>query len=529
MELRDLLLCNYDCEVTIKPSTGTPYTWTEAFVSFIKANDLLQLRIGQQGGNGIKTFQLTKNIKDCFSWKGAIANKVTLKTLNPSTKLSLVFQTKEAEDTVGGLLKKIQYSQIDVTTPPSAKPTIEPTYTKKRKAVTYASNPPVQKRLPAFTSIPFTPINNFDTIDEPKRKPNVTGKPKETEKSEEVEKQKHQKISSNDRAIFQSLENNDDFTVRAPSRSPVRSPVRYNGDKTSATVTPPRRLPSPFKAQQNANGQSSQNTSPIRTLFKQKSPVSSPRSSAGLSNLGNTCYVNSILQALLSLDSFCHALLNVNIDNPERVEGTLYQSLTKVLGLRLSNPHEMIEQDYLRECIARTSERFTKHQQEDSHEYLSMCINKLHHDIVDASQEFSDNCYEPEAKLCPVDDHFQCRVQSTLNCTQCSWKSTHYEIFRDLSLNLPDSSEWQCNDPNGVDIPTLLYQYFLDEQVTYKCEECHCTEAVVRKKVSRPPRTLVLHLKRFTKDTFGDACRKRSDCVQVQPTLNLGENSHMWV
>lgn len=36
MELRDLLLCNYDCEVTIKPSTGTPYTWTEAFVSFIK-------------------------------------------------------------------------------------------------------------------------------------------------------------------------------------------------------------------------------------------------------------------------------------------------------------------------------------------------------------------------------------------------------------------------------------------------------------------------------------------------------------
>lgn len=89
-----------------------------------------------------------------------------------------------------------------MTTPPSAKPTIEPTYTKKRKAVTYASNPPVQKRLPAFTSIPFTPINNFDTIDEPKRKPNVTGKPKETEKSEEVEKQKVSKMRGHFRNLM---------------------------------------------------------------------------------------------------------------------------------------------------------------------------------------------------------------------------------------------------------------------------------------------------------------------------------------
>jgi ubiquitin C-terminal hydrolase len=133
------------------------------------------------------------------------------------------------------------------------------------------------------------------------------------------------------------------------------------------------------------------------------------------------------------------------------------------MGFRISNPHEMIEPHYLRDCIARTSERFTKHQQEvmslthncfqrrrifnyrlqDSHEYLSLCLNKLHQDAVDVSNEFSDNCFEAEAKLCPVDDNFQCRVQSTLSCTQCSWKSTHYEIFRDLSLNLPDSSEWQ--------------------------------------------------------------------------------------
>lgn len=67
---------------------------------------------------------------------------------------------------------------------------------------------------------------------------------------------------------------------------------------------------------------------------------------------------------------------------------------------------------------------------------------------------------------------------------------------------------------------TLRYK---DEKVTYKCEECQCTEAIVRKKINRPPKTLVLHLKRFTKDMYDDVCRKRNDCIQVRPTLNLGK------
>jgi hypothetical protein len=36
MDIRDLTLRNYDCQVTIKPSSGNPLTWTEALVSFVK-------------------------------------------------------------------------------------------------------------------------------------------------------------------------------------------------------------------------------------------------------------------------------------------------------------------------------------------------------------------------------------------------------------------------------------------------------------------------------------------------------------
>ncbi|KAH8552780.1 hypothetical protein BGW37DRAFT_487147, partial [Umbelopsis sp. PMI_123] len=558
MDFGDLTLPNYDCQVTIKPSTGNPLTWTEALISFVKANDLLHLRITQSCGQEAKAFQLSKNIKSCFSWADTTANRVTLRTMNPNVKFTLNFQTKEAETAVGGLLKKIQYNLAEnEDNRPAISLNNTSIYAKKRKAVTYAGKPPVQKK--SSSAFSYAPLNNFDEVDQP---PKLTGKLSKPAAKPEVSKAlaaidnvteskkeatyttKHtiqKKISSSfapinnfddidepkiasktspsaARVTLSSLDNKSELNNHALSRSPTRSDTRSN----DACITPPRHPPSPFKPNQNSSQSSSQGSSPVKNGVKQRSPAFSPRSSSGLSNLGNTCYVNSTLQSLLSLKSFCRALLDVHIDSGDKIEGTLYQSLTKVLLLRISNPHEMIEQDDLRECIARTSERFTKHQQEDSHEYLSMCLNKLHNDTVDISEELDGSCFEKEGKCCPVDDHFQCRVTSTLSCTQCSWSSTHFEIFRDLSLNLPDSSEWQCNDPIGVDIPTLLYQYFMDEKVTYKCEECQCTEAIVRKKINRAPRTLVLHLKRFTKDMYDDVCRKRNDCILLRSTLDLG-------
>jgi hypothetical protein len=139
--------------------------------------------------------QLTKNIKTCYSWAGSAANRLTLKTMNPSITFSLDFQTKEAENTVGTLLKKIHFNQGMCTTQtcgrcgvdmwiepglflyvedevikPSAKQNIVATYSKKRKAVTQASKPPTQKNR----SSAFTPMNNFEDFDEsPKPKSKV--------------------------------------------------------------------------------------------------------------------------------------------------------------------------------------------------------------------------------------------------------------------------------------------------------------------------------------------------------------------
>ncbi|KAM3581746.1 Ubiquitin carboxyl-terminal hydrolase 37 [Umbelopsis sp. WA50703] len=510
MELRDLLLRNFDCQVTVKSSSGNANTWSEAFISFVRAaNGLLQIKIEQQREKETKFFSLTKNIKACYSWTNTAANRVTLKTLNPNATLTIDFHSKEDESDVGKFLKRIQYNQEDGEVELAQKQkTISIENHKKRKPVTYASRPPVQKKI----ATAFTPLNNFEedvdcqSIQEPAR-------------------------ASNDRPVFKNLENKSPAIspLNSPGKSPVKSPAKSpvkNGSlvqsprRSSDVTSSPPRTPT---RQSLPSSQGSENSSPIRNIFKTRSPTSSPRSSAGLSNLGNTCYLNSILQSIINLESFRHSLLNVKIHDVAQVEGTLFQSLTKVLRHRISNPNELIDHDILRECISRTSERFTKYQQEDSHEYLSICLNKLHHDTLRICNDYSENCSEPDVKKCPIDDNFQFRVQSTLSCTQCSWKSTHFEIFRDLSLNLPDSSIWQCNDPIGVDITTLLYQYFMDEKVSYKCEKCQCAVAMVQTKIDRAPRILVLHLKRFTKDLYEDVCQKRTDSIQLRPKLNLGK------
>ncbi|KAG2185137.1 hypothetical protein INT44_001927 [Umbelopsis vinacea] len=385
--------------------------------------------------------------------------------MNPNVKFTLNFQTKEAETVVGGFLKKIQYNQENEDAQTVNASTTISSYPKKRKAVTYASKPPLQKK--PSTAFSYAPLNNFDDANEPSipaakpaesatrqeaTKPlaaidntNETRKdaPRTTKLTvqkkisssfapinnfDENEETPKDTSASSERDALSSLDNKSRDNSRVSSRSPTKSEAR----STDKCVTPPRRQPSPFKSNQTSSQGSNQGGSPIRNGTKQRSPTSSPRSSSG--------------QVILT---------------GYPILATLVTALTKILRLRISHPNEMIEQDDLQKCIARTSERFTKHQQEDSHEYLTMCLNKLHNDTVEISQELDDSCYEKDGKRCPVDDHFQCRVTSTLSCTQCSWSSTHFEVFRDLSLNLPDSTEWQCSDPIGVDIPTLLYQYFM--------------------------------------------------------------------
>ncbi|RUS31671.1 hypothetical protein BC938DRAFT_477332 [Jimgerdemannia flammicorona] len=81
-----------------------------------------------------------------------------------------------------------------------------------------------------------------------------------------------------------------------------------------------------------------------------------------------------------------------------------------------------------------------------------------------------------------------------------------------------------CLDPTiPMDLELLLYRFFQDEHILYKCESCENEKATVRHTIRKLPRILVLHLKRFAVNMDNNVCEKRRDSVIMNQHLNLGQ------
>jgi len=75
---------------------------------------------------------------------------------------------------------------------------------------------------------------------------------------------------------------------------------------------------------------------------------------------------------------------------------------------------------------------------------------------------------------CPISTNFRCEVQHTLTCNECKTLSVHNEFYHDLSLNFPDSMSEAAHF-----IEDLFENFFEDEPIDHRCEECGSTSATL--------------------------------------------------
>ena len=123
----------------------------------------------------------------------------------------------------------------------------------------------------------------------------------------------------------------------------------------------------------------------------------SPRKRVGLKNLGNTCFMNSVLQSLSNIEEFCNALTRLpsleyqmkrNKDIKKSVERVISdgvivtEELKKVL-LALKDCDEKgasISTENLFQAIWKVVPRFRGYQQQDAHEFLRYMLDRWDHD-----------------------------------------------------------------------------------------------------------------------------------------------------
>ncbi|KAM5228569.1 ubiquitin carboxyl-terminal hydrolase 37 isoform 2-T2 [Ctenodactylus gundi] len=226
----------------------------------------------------------------------------------------------------------------------------------------------------------------------------------------------------------------------------------------------------------------------------------------GFSNLGNTCYMNAILQSLFSLQSFANDLLKQGIPWKKIPLNALIRRFAHLL-VKKDICNSETKKDLLKKvknAISATAERFSGYMQNDAHEFLSQCLDQLKEDMEKLNktwkiepipgEEPSTDVSATRVYTCPVITNLEFEVQHSIICKVCGETIPKREQFNDLSIDLPRRKK--PLPPRSIQ--DSLDLFFRAEELEYSCEKCGGKCALVRHKFNRLPRVLILHLKRYS-------------------------------
>ncbi|XP_065190122.1 ubiquitin carboxyl-terminal hydrolase 32-like [Sycon ciliatum] len=195
---------------------------------------------------------------------------------------------------------------------------------------------------------------------------------------------------------------------------------------------------------------------------KKKSTSSShvERGTTGLSNLGNTCFLNSAVQSLSNTQPlsmyFCanKHLDELNRSNPMGMKGHVAKRYGDLVHDLWSGTSKSIAPLKLRWTIARYATQFNTFQQQDAQELLAFLLDGLHEDLnriekkpyveLQDSDGREDTVVAQEAwdyhlkrNFSVIVDMFHGQLKSSLRCLECGHTNNRFDPFTFLSLPLP--------------------------------------------------------------------------------------------
>uniref|UniRef100_A0A8C7I5W0 Ubiquitin carboxyl-terminal hydrolase 8 n=1 Tax=Oncorhynchus kisutch TaxID=8019 RepID=A0A8C7I5W0_ONCKI len=238
----------------------------------------------------------------------------------------------------------------------------------------------------------------------------------------------------------------------------------------------------------------------------------------GLRNLGNTCYMNSILQCLCNtpamVDYFNKNLYQEDINRANILghRGEVAEEFGVIMKALWSGLYKCISPRDFKVTIGKINESFSGQEQQDSQELLLFLMDGLHEDLNKAAnrkgyiEEENDDLDDQRAADQAWTKHkllnesvivalFQGQFKSTVQCLTCHRKSRTFETFMYLTLPLASSNKCSLQD--------CLKLFSKEEKMTDQnkvfCRHCKALRDSVKKlEIWKVPPIILVHLKRFS-------------------------------
>lgn len=247
----------------------------------------------------------------------------------------------------------------------------------------------------------------------------------------------------------------------------------------------------------------------------------------GLVNFGNTCYCNSVLQALYFCRPFRDKVLEFKAKNKKTNRETLLTCLADLfhnISTQKKKTGTVAPKKFITR-LRKENEVFDNYMQQDAHEFFNYLLNtigdllssdnkinqsvspnnpdnsnKLNHlmngsangALFTSTTTTSSNVTGMSGNTTWVHDIFQGTLTNETRCLNCESLSSKDEDFLDLSVDVDQNvSITQClKDFSNTETLSSEHKYY--------CENC-CSkqEAQKRMRIKKLPMILALHLKRF--------------------------------
>ena len=253
----------------------------------------------------------------------------------------------------------------------------------------------------------------------------------------------------------------------------------------------------------------------------------------GIINPGNTCYINSCLQALIHCKLFIHSFFRMYNKIDVKTTPISYNFLEICISMLdigdLIN-ERYIDISYFRNVFYKMHSTFNNYNQNNSQDFCQVFLEDLNEELKEIKnikfhrsfafnpnktkkvedRQFNFRMNEKENSI--ISDLFNLQIININKCN-CGYEVYSFQKFLSLSLSIPENIQI-------VDIKELLSIHFKTEYTkeAFFCTKCNRIEPHKNEiKISRPPEILIINLSRLNKTT-----QKKNECLITFPEiLNL--------
>ncbi|XP_024359797.1 ubiquitin carboxyl-terminal hydrolase 23 isoform X2 [Physcomitrium patens] len=258
---------------------------------------------------------------------------------------------------------------------------------------------------------------------------------------------------------------------------------------------------------------------------------------SGLSNLGNTCFLNSVLQCLTYTPPLA-AYLETGQHTTICQEGGFCAmcALQEHIRQALASPGGVISPTYIVKNLRCISKSFRPWRQEDAHEYMRYLIESLDNSCTSAgrgergvrgagAQSSSSSSSSSPQHPSLIQQMFGGQLRSQVKCTVCSTCSNTYDPLLDLSLEIvrADSLTKALNRFTAVEA--------LEGDNQYHCATCKQKVCALKQfTIDKSPIVLTIQFKRFSASgsSSGGKIDKKIDfgrTLAMRPYISNPEDS----